>query len=97
MPAGTVVDDNTISVKVYLGYDATMLAAEAIRRSGDNITGENVNTQLETIEGMEGMTGTIGFSPDSHQPIGLSMVMYVIKEGVNEKLGRYVPEIHKVR
>lgn len=97
MPAGTVVDDNTISVKVYLGYDATMLAAEAIKRAGDNITGENVNAMLETIEGLEGMTGTIGFSPDSHQPIGLSMVMYVIKNGVNEKLGRYVPEIHKAR
>lgn len=97
MPADTVVDDNTISVKVYLGYDATMLAAEALRRAGDDITGETVNAKLETIEGLEGMTGTIGFSPESHQPIGLSMVMYVIKEGVNEKLGRYVPESHKAR
>lgn len=91
----TVVDENTISVKVYLGYDALQLIAEAIRRCGDDITGENINTQLETIEGLELMSGTIGFSTESHQPVGLSMVMYRIDKGVNVKLGRHVPESHQ--
>ena len=95
LTADTVVDENTISVKVYLGYDATQLIAEALRRCGDDITGENVNAQLETIEALELMSGTIGFSPESHQPIGLSMVMYRIDQGVNVKLGRHVPESHK--
>lgn len=90
-----VVDENTISVKVYLGYDATKLIAEALRRCGDDITGENVNAKLETIEGLELMSGTIGFSTESHQPIGLSMVMYRIENGVNVKLGRHIPESHK--
>ena len=40
LTADTVVDENTISVKVYLGYDATQLIAEALRRCGDDITGE---------------------------------------------------------
>ena len=93
LTADTVVDENTISVKVYLGYDATQLIAEALRRCGDDITG--VNAQLETIEALELMSGTIGFSPESHQPIGLSMVMYRIDQGVNVKLGRHVPESHK--
>lgn len=88
------VDD--ISVKVYLGYDAVMLAAEALKNSGD-YSGPAVNTALENITGLECMTGTIGFSKESHQPIGLSMVMYVIKEGQNENLGRYVPESHKAK
>ena len=63
LTADTVVDENTISVKVYLGYDATQLIAEALRRCGDDITGENVNAQLETIEALELMSGTIGFLP----------------------------------
>jgi branched-chain amino acid transport system substrate-binding protein len=92
---GTVADSNTISVKVYLGYDATNLAAEALRRCKDVITGENVNAMLETIDAMECKTGTIGFSAESHQPIGLSMVMYRIDKGENVKLGRYVPEVLK--
>lgn len=95
LTADTVVDENTISVKVYLGYDATQLIAEALRRCGDDITGENVNAKLETIEALDLMSGTIGFSAESHQPIGLSMVMYRIEKGVNVKLGRHVPESHK--
>lgn len=95
MTPDAVVDDNTISVKVYLGYDAMNLIAEALRLCESDITGENVNNKLEAIEGLECMTGTIGFSPDSHQPIGLSMVMYRIDKGENVKLGRYVPDIHK--
>lgn len=87
----TVVDDNTISIKVYLGHDATLLAAEAIRNVEGEVTGEAINTALENISALECMTGTIGFSKESHQPIGLSMVMYRIDNGENVKLDRYIP------
>ena len=92
---GTVVDENTISVKVYLGYDATKMIAEAISRVDGELTGEAVNAALESIESMELMSGTFGFSAESHQPVGLSMVMYRIEKGQNVKLGRHVPESHK--
>lgn len=88
------VDD--ISVKVYLGYDAVMLAAEALKNSGD-YSGASVNTALEGIAGLECKTGTIGYSKDSHQPIGLSMVMYIIENGENRNLGRYVPASHQAK
>lgn len=87
------VDD--ISVKVYLGYDAIRLIAEAIKNTTGDITGEAVKAGLEGIEGFEALPGKIGFSPESHQPIGLSMVMYKINKGVNEKIGPYVPEVLK--
>lgn len=81
------VDD--ISVKAYLGYDAVSLVAEAIKNSSE-ISGPAVKESLENIKGLECKTGTIGFSKDSHQPQGLSMVMYIIAKGENKNLGRYV-------
>lgn len=88
----TVVDDNTISVKVYLGYDAMMCIAKAIEYIGDGeITGEAINTALEDMPAYEGMAGTLDFSAESHQPIGLTMVMYKIEKGENVKIGRYQP------
>lgn len=86
------VDD--ISVKVYLGYDAIRLIAEAIKNA-DAITGEGIKNGLEKIEAFDALPGKIGFSTKSHQPIGLSMVMYKINKGTNEKIGPYVPEVLK--
>ena len=37
------------------------------------------------------MAGTLDFSAESHQPIGLTMVMYKIEKGENVKIGRYQP------
>ncbi|MEM1485901.1 ABC transporter substrate-binding protein [Oscillospiraceae bacterium PP1C4] len=87
------VDD--ISVKVYLAYDAVMLAAEGIKNANMSTSGEDIKAGLEAIEFLECKSGNIGFSPETHQPKGLSMVMYKITDGVNENLGRYVPEILK--
>ncbi len=83
------VDD--ISVKVYLGYDAVTLVAEAIKNA-ESLTGEAVKNALESIDSLEMLSGTFGFSTETHQPVGLSMFMYRIDEGQNVKLERYVPE-----
>lgn len=87
---GKAADENDISVKVYLGYDSMMLIAKAIEFIGDGeINGETVNKALEDMEGLNALTGVLDFSADSHQPIGLSMVMYKIEAGTNVALGRY--------
>lgn len=83
------VDD--ISVKVYLGYDAITIIAEAIKNA-ETLNGESVKNELEAIRDLEMLCGNFGFSTTSHQPLGLSMVMYRIDEGQNVKLERYVPE-----
>ena len=67
-----------------------MLIAKALEFVGDGeITGETVNKALEDMDGLNALTGVLDFSADSHQPIGLSMVMYQIEEGTNVALGRY--------
>ena len=87
---GKAADENDISVKVYLGYDSMMLIAKALEFIGDGeINGETVNKALEDMEGLNALTGVLDFSADSHQPIGLSMVMYKIDAGTNVALGRY--------
>lgn len=83
------VDD--ISVKVYLGYDAVTLVAEAIKNA-ESLTGEGVKNALEGISSLEMLSGTFGFSKETHQPVGLSMHMYRIDKGQNVKLERYVPQ-----
>lgn len=84
-----VVED--ISVKVYLGYDAVTMIAEAVSNI-EEVNGENIKNALEAIDSLEMLSGTFGFSKESHQPLGLSMVIYRIDEGQNVKLERYVPE-----
>lgn len=80
------VDD--ISVKVYLGYDCVTSIVEAIKNT-EELTGEGVKNSLEKIENLELLCGNISFSAEKHQPEGISMVMYKINKGVNEKLERY--------
>ena len=84
------VDD--ISVKVYLGYDAIQLIAESLKGATE-ITGVAVKEGLEKITEFDALPGKISFSTKSHQPLGLSMVMYSIMGGKNEKIGPYVPVV----
>ena len=82
------VDD--ISVKFYLGYDAATMMKAALEYADGNYTGENMKAALENMGPIEQKTGTFGFSAESHQPLGLGMVMYKIEAGKNIKIGPYV-------
>jgi branched-chain amino acid transport system substrate-binding protein len=80
--------------KAYLGYDKILIIADALRRAGsaDPVA---LAKALEETRDLQGTTGKITISPETHQPVGLSMVMYMIKEGEYIDLGRHVPESHK--
>lgn len=80
--------------KVYLGYDKILIIADALKRakSTDPVA---VRDALEQTKDIQGTTGVITISPKTHQPIGLSMVMYAIEQGNYSELGRHVPESHK--
>lgn len=80
--------------KAYLGYDKVLIIAEAIKKAGSTKP-EDVMKAMGHITNLQGTTGVITISPATHQPVGLSMVMYKIENGKYIDLGRYVPEKHK--
>ncbi len=80
--------------KAYLGYDKILIIEDAVKRAASTRP-EDVMKALEHVSGLKGTTGVITISPTTHQPIGLSMVMYRIDHGKYVELGRYVPEKHK--
>jgi branched-chain amino acid transport system substrate-binding protein len=80
--------------KVYLGYDKMLVVAEGIKKGGA-ATPDKIIEGLNKVRGLQGTTGVITISPKTHQPVGLSMVMYYIDHGVYKDLGRYIPAKHK--
>jgi len=80
--------------KVYLGYDKMLVVVEGIKKGGA-ATPDKIIEGLNKVSGLQGTTGVITISPKTHQPVGLSMVMYFIDKGVYKDLGRYVPAKHK--
>ncbi|MBI9107364.1 MAG: ABC transporter substrate-binding protein [Spirochaetales bacterium] len=80
--------------KAYLGYDKILIIADAIRRAG-SADSTAVRDALETTTNLACTTGNITISAATHQPQGLSMVMYSIKGGKYADLGRHVPALHK--
>jgi len=80
--------------KVYLGYDKMLVIAEAIKQGG-GATADKIIEGMNKVKGVQGTTGILTISPQNHQPVGLSMVMYKIDEGKYIDLGRYIPEKHK--
>jgi len=80
--------------KVYLGYDQMTVIAEAIKLSGA-ATADKILEGLNKVKDVQGTTGILTISPDNHQPVGLSMVMYKLENGKYIDLGRYIPEKHK--
>lgn len=80
--------------KVYLGYDKILIIAEAVKKGG-SVKPEDVMKGMAQVKDIQGTTGVITLSPNNHQPVGLSMVMYKIEKGKYVDLGRYVPEKHK--
>src|SRR5271157_585847 len=80
--------------KVYLGYDKMLVVVEGIKKGG-GATPDKIIEGLNKVSGRQGTTGVITISPKTHQPVGLSMVMYHLDHGVYKDLGRYVPAKHK--
>lgn len=80
--------------KVFLGYDKVLLIQEAMKLGGGTSAAQ-VMAGLSQVKELQGTTGVLTISPETHQPVGLSMVMYKIEKGKYVELGRYVPEKHK--
>lgn len=75
-----------ISVKYYLGYDIAQMMFQAIEKvlaDGQELTGENVNTAMESVS-IEGVSGPLAFTPESHQTgsvDSITMYIYSIHDG----------------
>ncbi|MBS1230531.1 MAG: Extracellular ligand-binding receptor [Proteobacteria bacterium] len=80
--------------KAYLGYDKVIVLLKAVELGG-GASGPQIIAGLAKIKDVQGTTGVISLSPKTHQPVGLSMVMYKIENGKYSEIGRYVPESHK--
>lgn len=80
--------------KAYLGYDKVLVLLKAVELGG-GASGPQIIAGLSKIKDVQGTTGVISLSPKTHQPVGLSMVMYKIENGKYSEIGRYVPESHK--
>lgn len=80
--------------KAYLGYDKVLMIADAIRRAG-SADPVKIRDAMEQTKSLQGTTGVLSLSPKTHQPVGLSMVMYSIMGGRYDDLGRWIPDSHK--
>ncbi len=80
--------------KAYLGYDKVTVILKAIELGG-GASGPQIIAGLSKVKNVQGTTGVLTLSEKTHQPLGLSMVMYKIENGKYLEIGRYVPESHK--
>lgn len=80
--------------KAFLGYDKILMIVDAIERAGSAAPAD-VSAALAQTEGVEGTTGVLTISPETHRPVGLSMVMYQIENGDYVEIGRHVPASHR--
>ena len=80
--------------KVFLGYDKILLIREGMKLGGGTASAQII-AGLSKVANLQGTTGVLTISPETHQPTGLSMVMYKIEKGKYVELGRYVPKGHK--
>ena len=80
--------------KVFLGYDKILLIREAMKLGGGTASAQII-AGLNKVKNLQATTGVLTISPETHQPTGLSMVMYKIEKGKYVELGRYVPKGHK--
>jgi branched-chain amino acid transport system substrate-binding protein len=74
--------------KFYLGYDSVSLIVQAIK-DANSTDPTKVAEALAHVKNLQGLTGNITISPDTHGPIGLSMVMFEIQNGQYVAKKRY--------
>lgn len=82
--------DSLIAASAPLAYDAAMVLAEAVRRAG-SFDHEKIKTQLQQIEGWQGITGTITFDSNG-DPEGKNGVIMTYKNGKIEYYKNVSPE-----
>lgn len=63
-----------------LGYDAVMMAVDAIKRAG-KAEPEAVRAALEQVSGLKGVTGTLTIDPATHNPLDKTVVINTVKDG----------------
>jgi len=80
--------------KVFLGYDKILVIADALKMAGSEEP-TAIKDALEKVSNLQCTTGIITISPNTHSPVGLSMVIFRIEKGEYKEIGRYVPESHK--
>ncbi len=70
------------TVRYIQGLAAMYVMAEALRRAGDNLTGEGVKNALESLRDFNtgGLTGPITFTKESHKGAN-SLRLYMVKGG----------------
>ncbi len=80
----------------YLGYDEVLILVEAIKQAGGSTDREAIRDALENkINDLPINTGVFSMDPKTHMPIGLTMVVYKIENGVYKVQERFVPEVLK--
>ena len=61
-----------------LGYDCAHVIATAIEMCGDDVTAENVRDNLEKIQDLRCVTGTISYTADNHVPQKSATILEVV-------------------
>ena len=61
--------------KVFLGYDKILIIADALKRAGSEEP-TAIKDALEKVSNLQCTTGIITISPNTHSPVGLSMVIF---------------------
>lgn len=68
------------------GFLAAYILVEALKKAGDNLTGENIKKILDsTVIDVKGLSAPVAFKPELRKP-NMSAKMYVIKKGKIEPL-----------
>lgn len=76
----------------FSGADAFGIIVEAIKACGDEITPTCIHNALNAMDTYEGLQGTFKIAAETHQPVGLPMAIFTIKDGSPLFLKWYTPE-----
>ena len=79
----------------YLGYDEVLILVEAIKQAGSTDRMAIRDALENKINDLPLSTGIFSMDPKTHMPIGLTMVVYKIENGVYKVMERFVPEVLK--
>jgi branched-chain amino acid transport system substrate-binding protein len=83
-------NDNPQPVNYTQGFIGAYLLVEALKKAGNDLTGENLKKVLETNKfDMMGLSADIAYKPELRKP-NLSAKMYIIKKGKVEPLTGYL-------
>jgi len=76
----------------FSGADAFGIIVEAIKACGNDITPTCIYDKLNAMDTYDGLQGTFKIAANTHQPVGLPMAIFTIKDGSPVFLKWYTPE-----